>query len=524
MKTRARPFSVLSAISVVLSSCAAPDSLPEGQVRTATGIVEGIATAQPGVMAFLGIPYATPPVGPLRWAPPEPAASWEGVRPATAFGDRCVQTNPFPDMLFQSGKESEDCLSLSIWTTAAGSEDAALPVMVWIHGGGFFSGAGDEKRHDGAVLASKGVVLVHLNYRLGVLGFLAHPELTAESEHHASGNYGLLDQIAALEWVRDNIRAFGGDPGNVTIFGESAGSFSVSALMASPLSAGLFQKAIGESGAYLGNRSLAAVALANAEEAGSAFAGRVGASALADLRAVAAPDLIAAVRAARTGFSPIIDGYVLVEDPWDTYAKGAQHHVPLLAGWNSAESKLPPTTVAAFLEQLRRAFPDDDDYAAARAVFPANDAREARLSAIALASDNFIGYNTWKWIELHAATGGSPVYRYLFDQVIPTADGDPPADDPGAAHASDIEYVFNTLDSKPLAWRDSDRLVADMMASYWTNFAKTGDPNGDGLPEWPVWGPDHRLMRLNADAAAEIEAHRDRYEFLDRIATRRRAR
>jgi para-nitrobenzyl esterase len=215
---------------------------------------------------------------------------------------------------------------------------------------------------------------------------------------------------------------------------------------------------------------------------------------------------------------------VLVEDPWDTFAKGAPHHVPLLAGWNSAESKPRPTTVAAFLEQLRRAFPDDDDYAAARAVFPASNDREAWLSAVALASDNFIGYNTWKWIELHAAAGGSPVYRYLFDQVVPTADGDPAADDPGAAHATDIEYVFNTLASKALAWRDSDRRVADMMASYWTNFAKTGDPNGEGLPEWPAWGPDHRLMRLNANAAVEPEAHRDRYEFLDRVATRRRNR
>jgi len=509
----------LVAILGLLAGGCAVES-PPNQVRTANGIVEGIEAGQPGVLAFRGIPYAAPPTGAHRWAPPRPAESWDGIRPANAYGDRCIQTNPFPDMLFQSARESEDCLSLSIWT-AAGSEDAMLPVMVWIHGGGFFSGAGDEKRHDGSVLASKGVVLVHFNYRLGVLGFLAHPELTAESPYDASGNYGLMDQIAALEWVRDNIGAFGGDPGNVTIFGESAGSFAVSALMASPQAAGLFHKAIGESGAFLGNRSLALLTLSDAEARGTELMDAVGAASLAELREVGPADLIATVGNQSARFSAIVDGRVIPGDPWDTYASGDQHHVPLLAGWNSAESKGPPVATDVFLERLRNAYPDDFDDALA--VYPASDDREAWFSAVALASDNFVGYNTWKWIELHAETGGSPVYRYLFDQVVPWPEASSWPDDPGAAHATEIEYVFSTLDSKARPWREEDRSVADLMGSWWTNFAKTGDPNGPGLPAWPAWGEDRQVMRIDVDAAAETEQHRDRYLFLDRIAAARRA-
>ena len=451
-------------LCVLSLGCAEPE-LPANQVRTANGIVEGVPTGQPGVQAFLGIPYAAPPVGPLRWALPQPAASWEGVRPTNAFGDRCVQTLLPPDMLlFRSLQESEDCLSLSVWTAAAGSEDPALPVMVFIHGGGLFVGAGDEKRYDGAALASKGVVLVNLNHRLGALGFFAHPDLTAEATHHASGNYGLLDQIAALTWVRDNIREFGGDPGNVTIFGFSSGSVAVCALMASPLAAGLFHKAIGQSGACpldLKTRS-------EAERVGTDLAARVGATSLAELRDVPAADLVETMYY----LSPraVIDGYVLTESPWDTYTSGAQRHVPLLAGWNSAE----------------------------------------------------IGFG--KWIEVHAATSGSPVYRYLFDHVVPTAEGDPPADSPGAAHGSEVEFVFHTLDSRALRWRDADRRVADLMTSYWTNFAKTGNPNGDGLPVWPAWGAGHLVMRLKDDPTVEPEADRDQYELFDRTGTQRPAR
>ncbi len=489
------------------------------QVRVAQGVLEGIEAAKPGVRAFLGIPYAAPPVGDKRWTAPEPPASWQGVRSAGKFGNRCIQTHPFPDMLFQSPAESEDCLTLSVWTPAKPGDH--LPVMVWIHGGGFFSGASDEQRHDGSALASKGVVLVAINYRLGVMGFLAHPELTAESPQHASGNYGLLDQIAALHWVRDNIAVFGGDPQNVTIFGESAGSLAVSALMTSPLARGLFHKAIGESGAYAGARG--PISLAEAERRGTELASAVGAASLTQLRATPPAKVIDALGNNFARFSPIVDGYVLPSDPADVFIAGKQSHVPLLAGWNSAEIKLPPTTVAAFEQQLATAFPQDLD--SARVVYPAHDDRGARASAIALASDNFIAHGTWKWLELHAATGGVPVYRYLFDQPMPTDSGPPPADDPGAAHAMDIEYVFETLDSRHLAWRDVDRKVADVTATMWTNFAKRGDPNGPGVPAWPAWNApgEKRLLRINAAAAAEPERDRARYEFLDRLERRKRA-
>lgn len=506
-------------LSVLTVSCRVPDALPENQVRVAQGVLQGTDAGRPGVRAFLGIPYAAPPVADRRWKAPEPPASWDGVRPADRFGDRCVQTRPFPDMLFQSDVQSEDCLTLSVWTPAKRGD--RLPVMVWMHGGGFFSGASDEQRHDGSALASKGVVLVAINYRLGVLGFLAHPELTAESPRHASGNYGLLDQVAALRWVRDHIAAFGGDSANVTIFGESAGSFAVSALMASPLAAGLFHKAIGESGAYLGTGGLSLLPLGRAEERGTALASAVGAASLAQLRATPPERLIAALGDDLVRFGPILDGDVLPADPGDVFAEGGQHKVPLLAGWNSAEVKLPPVTAAAFEERLRGVFPQDLE--AARAVYPARDDLEARASAIALASDGFTAYSTWKWIELHTGTGGVPVYRYLFDQPMPTDSGPPPPDDPGAAHAMEIEYVFETLDSRHLAWRDDDRRVADLTATWWTNFAKTGDPNGPGLPQWPAWraGGEGQLMRINAAAAAEPERDRARYEFQDGIARRR---
>jgi para-nitrobenzyl esterase len=508
---------------MTMAGCTQPQPPPNpNRLQVSGGTIEGIPADGTGVRKFLGIPYAAPPTGPRRWTAPEPAAPWTGVRSATAFGNRCVQTTPFPDMVFRSPAESEDCLNLSVWTPATAATDR-LPVMVWIHGGGFFAGSSDEPRHEGTALASKGVVLVVINYRLGALGFMAHPELTAESGRQASGNYGLLDQIAALQWVQDNIGAFGGDRGNVTIFGESAGSFSVSALMASPLTEGLFDRAIGESGAYFSSTTLPALPLAKAEADGAAFATALGATSLADLRARPAGELGAAVGANPTRFAPIIDGYALAADPWDVFAAGNQRHVPLLAGWNSAETKVGPTSVANVRAALTKQF--REDRAAALRVYPTGNARDAWLSAVALASDNFIGYNTWKWIETHAATGGSPVYRYLFDHVIPTAAGDPPPDDPGAGHATEIEFVFNTLEARKLAWRDADRKVADEVTTYWTNFAKTGDPNGAGLPAWPAWtAAGRQVLRIGTASAAEPEQHRDRYELHDALERRTRGR
>jgi para-nitrobenzyl esterase len=517
-------FSALFVLPAILISVT---SLAADQVRVSGGLLQGTAGNKPGIRAFLGIPYAAPPVGAKRWRAPEPAAKWTGIRAADKFGNRCMQTAPFPDMVFQSPAESEDCLYLNVWTPAKSGAER-LPVMVWIHGGGYFSGASDETRHNGSVLASKGILLVTINYRLGVLGFLAHPELTKESAHHASGNYALLDQIAALRWVHDNIAAFGGNPGNVTIFGESAGSFAVSAMMASPLTAGLFQRAIGESGGHFTAKggSLPTMPLADAEKMGVELGASLGAKTLAEMRALPAAAFGKAIASTPTKFSPIVDGYALPADPWDIFAQGKQAHVPLLAGWNSAESKtIAPeeATAAGLAASLKKQFPED--LAAAEKAYPAGDAREARLSAIALASDNFIAYSTWKWIEMQTATGKATVYRYLFDHIIPTATGEPPADDPGAGHATDIEFVFSTLDTKKLAWRASDRKVSELLVSYWTNFAKHGNPNGPGLTPWPPYDEKAReLMVLDATPKVAKETNRARYELQDAATSRLRKR
>src|SRR5688572_12979919 len=305
-------------------------------VKTTAGSVKGTATAGGGIRIYKSIPYAAPPVGELRWQAPRPAIAWQGVRDATEFGPRCLQGQIFADIVFRD--LSEECLTLNVWTPAKAAGDR-LPVMVWIHGGGFQAGAGAEPRHDGEAFARKNVILVSINYRLGVFGFLAHPELTRESGRNASGNYGFLDQIAALRWVRDNAAAFGGDPGNVTIFGESAGSFAVSALMASRLAAGLFHKAIGESGAFFtgGRGALAMQPLPASEKAGAAFASALGAESIGALRAKSAGDVLAAALKTQPWFAPNVDGHVLTEDVAATFAAGRQARVPLLAGWNADE-------------------------------------------------------------------------------------------------------------------------------------------------------------------------------------------
>ena len=352
---------------IVLMATIVSSGRASAQVKTVSGAVKGTTSTDGRLRIFRGIPYAAPPVGELRWKAPSPAAAWEGIRDATEAGPHCVQGPIFGDITF-SRPASEDCLNLNIWTPATAPGDR-LPVMVWIHGGGFQAGAGPEPRHDGDALARKGIVVVTLNYRLGVFGFLAHPELTRESGRQASGNYGLLDQVAALRWVRDNIAAFGGDPGNVTIFGESAGSFAVSALMASPIASGLFHRAIGESGAYFttGSGTLALQPLSVTEQQGVTFASSVGAETLAALRAKPAEELLKVALKTQPWFTPNLDGYVLSEDVAAIYAAGKQARVPLLAGWNADEiragtvlSKQKPT-LASFAEQTRKRFGDRAD-------------------------------------------------------------------------------------------------------------------------------------------------------------------
>ena len=498
-----------------------------GQVKTDAGSVEGSPSADGKVQIFKGIPYAAPPIGALRWKEPQPAASWKGVRKATEYGARCMQGNVFGDMVFRDAGPSEDCLYLNVWTPNT-SADAKLPVMVWVYGGGFQAGATSEPRQDGEALAHRGVVIVSMNYRLGIFGFFSHPELTKESAHHASGNYGLLDQVAALEWVRKNIAAFGGDPENVTIFGESAGSFSVSALMASPRSKGLIHRAIGESGAFFG-RTLMAKPLAQSEQDAAKWAESNGADTLEKLRGIPAQQLLEAAMKDKNSFrfGPNVDGYFFPESPAEIYAKGEQAHIALLAGWNHDEGNYhsffgkEEATKENFVKKIEQTH--EKDASEVLKLFPAGTDEQAKESAGLLATANFIGYSTWKWIEMQTKTGDAAVYRYEFDDAPPLPEsGAPPGATPTAYHSSEIEFVFGMLKSKKLPWRPEDYALSEQMGSYWTNFAKTGNPNGAGLAEWPRYAEKdaYEVMHLAAKPHAEKDGQRAQYELLDKLSTK----
>jgi para-nitrobenzyl esterase len=493
------------------------------QLRTANGILEGVVSPDGKVRTFKGIPYAAPPLGALRWKAPQPAPPWTGVRKAADYPPRCMQGPIYADMVFHDAGPSEDCLYLNLWMPAA-PDTPKLPVMVWIHGGGFAAGATSEPRQDAGNLSKKGVMVVTMNYRLGIFGFFTHPDLAKESGHNAAGNYGLLDQVAALKWVKDNIATFGGDPDNVTIFGESAGSFSVSALMASPLAGGLFKRAIGESGAFFGD-TLRLQSRAHTEKADGEFArAALGTTSLADLRAKPAAEILeAALKEDKLRFAPNIDGYFLPDDVSSIYFRGKQAHVPLLAGWNADEGSYRTIlgderpTPESYVERIRVLFGNKAD--AVLSLYPGATDDRVKRSAQDLAGDQFIGYSTWKWLEAHLETGKSPVFRYEFEQTLPlsAADAGNPAAAPSAPHASEIEFVFQVLSSRRLPWRPADRNLSDMMGSYWTNFAKTGDPNGEGLPPWPAYDykNGYQVMHLTAEPSAAPDAHRARYLFLD---------
>lgn len=506
-----------------ITANAADDALT---VKTDTGKVHGRMSEDGQIRTFLGIPYAAPPVGPLRWKPPQPAAKWKGVRDATAFGSHCMQPNIYQDMIFRDPGPSEDCLTLNIWTPAKGKK-ANLPVMVWIFGGGFTAGGTSEARQDGAHLATKGVVVVSMNYRLGIFGFLALPGLAQESPQHAAGNYGLMDQTAALKWVQKNIKSFGGDPKNVTIFGESAGSISVSAQMASPLAQGLFKQAIGESGgAFPGPRGPMFKPLDETENQAEAFAtAAFGTSDVTKLRAMSADDLLDKVQSAskttpgRLPFWPDVDGSFISEPVAQIYAEGKQAHVPLLAGWNRDETSglvARTATVESFTTMAQKEF--GEKAPEFLQLYPAATEAEAIRSTIDFAGDSFIAFGTWEWLEAQVATGSEPVYRYHFERPAP-ADKYHPAGS-GAFHSDDINYVFGTLDARPDAvWQPEDRKLSDLVESYWTNFAKTGNPNGAGIPQWPQYDPQDnwQVMHLDVDSHAGPAQHRNRYLFLKSV-------
>ena len=481
-------------------------------VKTEQGKVHGKAINDGKVNAFLGLPYAAPPVGDMRWKAPAAPAKWKGERDASKYGAHCVQNAVFADMIFQDGADSEDCLFLNVYAPAEATEKSKLPVMFWIHGGGFSGGASSEPRHNGDFLPLKGVVLVTINYRLGVFGFLATADLAKEA-NGATGNYGLLDVVAGLQWVKANIKQFGGDPGNVTIFGESAGSAAVSTLMASPLAKGLFHKAIGESGgAFEGLLGYDALD-AHEKKDGDWVAG-LGVTSLKQLRAMPEADILAAAKSkGMVGFGPDIDGKLLVEPVAEPFAAGRQAHVPLLAGWNRDEANWAAAggvTVEKYKAAAAATFKDRAEEFLK--LYPGDTDAQALRSAIDYGSDSFIAFSTWQWLEEHRKTGESPVYRYHFELASPPSKFHAGS---WAFHSDDIEYVFGTLDTRPGSeWRPEDRKLSDQMMSYWTNFAKTGDPNGPGLPEWPKYGDGDALIHLDSTITSGPDTLRPRYEFL----------
>ena len=493
------------------------------QVHTEAGVVAGTRSTDGKVMIFKGVPFAAPPVGELRWKEPQPVARWKGVRKTTEFGARCMQARIYEDMVFRDAGPSEDCLYLNVWTPGI-SAKTKRPVMVWIYGGGFQAGATSEPRQDGEHLAHKGVVVVSMNYRLGIFGFFSHPGLTAESGHHASGNYGLIDQVAALKWVRENIAAFGGDPDNVTIFGESAGSFAVSALMASPLSKGLIHAAIGESGAFFAE-TLSAKRLEESERRDVVFAESLGMKSIGRLRGVSAEKILEAARSGKDTyrFGPNIDGYFMPASANEIYAKGEQARVPLMAGWNRDEGSYQQffgseqVNQESYAAKIRQKF--GEGATEALELFPGGSDEEVKNSAALLSTVEFIALGTWKWMEVHSRTGETAVYRYEFDHVPPASEGHE-AEAGLAYHSAEIEYVFGTLDWKKISWRPEDYKLSEQMGTYWTNFAKSGNPNGAGLAVWPKYEgkSGYPVMHLEAASRAIADTQRRQFLFLDKNA------
>jgi len=503
----------LALTGLALVSAAKADPLT---VKTEAGKVHGKFINNSQVRAFQGVPYAAPPLGDLRWKAPQPAARWRGELDATRYGHHCAQNHVFDDMIFQDSatpddKGSEDCLTLNVYAPATAKGSAKLPVMFWIHGGGYSGGGSSEPRHNGDFLPLKGVVLVTINYRLGVFGFLALPELAAE-QGGSSGNYGLMDMVAALQWVKRNIGKFGGDPGNVTIFGESAGSFAVSTLMAAPSAQGLFQRAIGESGGALTSGTLAMHSVEAVGAKDEEWVKSLGVNSLAALRAIPTDKILeSAAKKGTVGFGPDIDGKFLTEPVLAIYEAGKQAHVPLLAGFNRDEGAFFANGMTAEKWKAMAAERYPEKTEEFLKLYPGETDAEAMRSAADFGGDSFIAYGTWKWMEIDRQTGDKDIYRYKLDLAAP-----PSKFHPGsfAFHSDDIEYIFGTLDTRPGAeWRPEDRKLSDEMMSYWTNFARSGDPNGPGLPIWPKYGEGDPVLHLDAPITVRPDENRARYEF-----------
>ena len=489
------------------------------QVKTQYGVLEGFE--EDGVKKFLGVPFAQAPVGELRWKAPQPVQAWEGVCEAKQFGDDPMQLDVFGDMAFRGSGRSEDCLYLNIWTTAATTADA-LPVLIYFNGGGLMAGSGSEPRYDGSSIAKEGVIGVTANYREGVFGFFAHPDLTAASDYKGSGNYGFLDQVAAIKWVKENIAAFGGDPTKITIVGESAGSFSVSLLMCSPLSKNLIAGAMLSSGAEV--LPYQPSSQSDADAAGAELLKQAGIASLADAMALNA-DSLQKLLPPRGMANVVLDGYFMTESADAVFEKNEQAQVPLLAGWNSLEAhpmqaiQGQAPTLVNYKNALKAQLGDMTDE-----IFKAygieTDEDVLNQKGFDLVSDLFTGFPTWKVCDYHAKSG-LPVYRYHYMHPRPQvsekmgdktaalaggvrektaeekkAEAQQPAIAPGAVHSADIEYAMGTLDTNEYYdWQDDDYAISKLFLTYYANFCKTGNPNGEGLPQWTA------ITKDNLDAA-----------------------
>lgn len=478
-------------------------------VMTRNGQVLGIRGTDPSITVFKGIRFAAPPVGTLRWRAPQPPETWKGVRTASEFGAGCIQNivskrKPWTYEFMTHGAISEDCLSLNVWTGAASSSERR-PVFFYIYGGAFSEGSGAVPVYDGEGLAKKGLVVVTANYRVGVLGFLAHPELSMESSSKSSGNYGQLDQIAALRWVQQNIAAFGGDPQTVTVAGQSAGGMSVHNLIASPLARGLFHRAVIQSGGSNvggGTLSVGVRTLADAEADGVKFAASKGARSIADLRAMSWQKLMEPSRTSNSEggrnlfmrFSPIVDGYLLKAPAREVMAQGKQNDVPVLTGVNEGElgglmGPPSPATAESFLKRTRQQYGSFEDKFLT--LYPSSTDPAAAEAQIQSTRDRAL-VSLYLWARERAKTAKTDAYVYMWDHALPGPD----AERFGAFHSSEIPYVLNTLYMSNRPFTEADRKIAEMMSSYWANFAATGDPNGNGLPRWNPVGNKPEVMEV----------------------------
>ena len=520
-------------IGILLLVSAAAFAAIKQPVKTRQGLVEGIPGTDASILVFKGIPFAAPPVGDLRWRPPQPAAAWQGVRKPDTFSANCVQniveqSMPWTHEFMPHGAVSEDCLYANVWTPAK-SAGAKLPVFVYVYGGAFTGGSGSVALYDGEGLARKGLVVVNFNYRVGIFGFFTHPELTKESEHHASGNYGLLDQVAALRWVRDNIAAFGGDPSRVTICGQSAGASSVHALTASPLAKGLFQRAIAQSGSSIGGMGLMGTrALADSEQDGVRFATAKGAKSVADLRAMSAQQLTAPVQAAGGGrggagfrVSVVVDGYMLPESVGQIFAEGKQNDVPTLTGLTANDMGVtasPNITLEAFQNQAKQRY--GDLAPAYLKAYPASSNAEAAKASLESSRDQN-RVSMYLWAGERAKAAKTKAYTYYWNHTLPG----PRAAQDQAFHSSELPYMFNTLYMSDRPFTDVDRKIAETMSTYWANFVTTGDPNGKGLPHWPAVSekPDTTMQVGDDSGPIPIAADPARVQFWKEFLARPRA-